>query len=113
LVPLSLASQEPWVSRLEDNGSIKMYGMNATVTAKRCRLRGELRVGAESLRDVVVAVYDDSAEPSGSTALPIIGAPLLRRFDRVTFDFAGERVIFDRPESPAPPNVSTAGLGRE
>jgi len=103
VLPRSLAQGEPWASALEENGSIKLFSATGTTTAGRFKLRGRLTIGGESFTDLLVAVFDDSTLPPGATALPILGTPLLRKFARVTIDFANERVIFERSDTPERP----------
>jgi predicted aspartyl protease len=101
VLPRGLAAKEPWVSALEEDGSINIISATGTSKARRFKLRRPISIGGESFTDLLVAVFDDSMLPPGATALPILGAPVLRRFERVTIDFANERVILDARLPPA------------
>lgn len=105
VLPRSLAQSEPWTSSLVAGGAISIYSATGITKADRFEFRSNLRIGSESFTNLLVAVFDDSILPPGASVLPIIGTPLLRRFERVTIDFDNERMIFGRRLHPpvAPP----------
>jgi predicted aspartyl protease len=98
LLPQSLAAQEPWVSCLEDAGAVKVHGANNTMLTRRMTLRAELSLGGQSFSNLLVAVFYDSVLPSGASAIPVVGVPVLRRFRGLELDFAHRSVTFTRDE---------------
>lgn len=94
LLPRSVATTPPWRDVVEQTGSIQIHSPTGATCAERQRFTGNLSIGGAELTNLLVVVFDDSTLPPGAAAVPILGAPAMRRFERVTFHFDVEQVVF-------------------
>ncbi|MBX3404692.1 MAG: hypothetical protein KF699_14875 [Phycisphaeraceae bacterium] len=95
VIPRSATAREPWTSVLQAQKPIMLHTSTGAHMSRRYTFRGNFVLGGCMFHELQVVDVDDSTLPPGMRLLPIIGTPLLRRFDSVTLDFARRMVGFE------------------
>jgi hypothetical protein len=96
VLPRSATVREPWASALQCQSLIRLHNATGAHLSNRYTFIGGFELGDRIIRDLQVVDIDDTTLPPEARLLPIVGTPLLRRFESVMFNFAEEVVTFDR-----------------
>lgn len=88
----SLSCKPPWKGALDMQGGGLARTASDAKPVRMYRLSRPFTLGGRTFERLTVLVFEDSSAPPGAEMLPIIGAPLLRRFSSVSIDFEARRV---------------------